>query len=172
MKKGRTIAFSAVLARSKNRLWGAHVVVPPAAARQMANGTRRRVVCSIGGSRERQCALLPIGAATYVITVNKNLRETLGLEFGDRVHLAIRRDNSRYGLPMPAELKELLRQDKAARLLFQTITPGKRRTLLHIVGSVRDPDRRLHRANIIVRHLITNHGQIKYRELYTALKRR
>jgi hypothetical protein len=171
MQKGKRISFSAILERSTNNLWGAHVRVPELVAQQMTDGKRRRVICSFEGSRERQCALLPIGNRTTVIAVNKQLRHALGLAFGDRVRLTIRKDSSRYGLPMPTELAELLRQDKRAHLLFQSLTPGRRRTLLHIVGSVQNPGLRLHRANVMMRHLTTNNGRINYREVYRALKR-
>ncbi len=165
-----TISFTAPIERSTNRLWGAHVRVPAAAVAAMNAGTSRRIRCSVEGLPERQCALLPIGKGTMVIAINATLRAKLGCQFGDRIRLTIRRDASNYGLPMPEELEELLRQDKRANALFHSLTPGRRRTLLHIVGSVRRPDLRLLRANAVVRHLHAHDGQIHYRELYASLK--
>ena len=89
MTEPRLVRFTSLLERSENRLWGAHIAVPPAVAKKFeAGGGPRRVVCSLNASEERQCAIIPAGKGRFVITVNKGLREKLGLAFGDPVAAA------------------------------------------------------------------------------------
>jgi uncharacterized protein YdeI (YjbR/CyaY-like superfamily) len=88
------------------------------------------------------------------------------------VDVSLRKDRSKYGLPMPEELQEVLRQDKEGERLFHALTAGKRRTLLHIVGSSRGTDRRIASALVIIRHLKINNGRINYRQLSQQLKPR
>lgn len=169
--KSNIITISSILERSDNKLWGAHVRVSRRHAERLIQGKSRRVVCSINGSPERQCALIPDGKNAYVITVNKGLRYSLGLRFGSSLRVSLRPDDSKYGLPMPAELREVFRQDKAADKRFHSLTPGKQRTLLYIINSGKGLEDRVFRAVTIVRHLEENNGMINYRKLNVMLRK-
>ena len=164
----KQINFAAVLEKSDNKLWGAHFRVPRYVAKVF--GKDRRVVCTLNEKHERQCAIVPHGKGAFVITVNKSLRTSLGLDFGEEISVSLTKDQSAFGLPLPEELQELLRQDKEGNSFFEVLTPGRKRTLLHIVGSVKNTDKRLGRAIAIVQHLKTTNGKINYKELYRMLK--
>jgi uncharacterized protein YdeI (YjbR/CyaY-like superfamily) len=114
--------------------------------------------------------LLPRGDGSFLITVNKKLRDSLGLKIGSKVSVSLWKDESEYGLPMPEELAELLKQDEDGNRLFHALTPGKLRTLLYIVGQPKNSDARLLRALAIVEHLKTNKGKINYRQLNEEMK--
>ena len=170
MKRRHT--FSATLEKSTNKLWGAHLIVPASIAAAVTRDGSRRVLCSLNGAEERQCALVRYAKGTLVVTVNKKLRESLRVEMGERLQVRLCKDKSRYGLPLPEEFKGLLLQDAEGNRYFHALTAGKRRTLLHIVGSVKDPDIRLTRSLIVIRHLKTNMGKIDYRRLSEMLRNR
>lgn len=133
-------------------------------------GKFRRVVCSINGSKGFQCALMPWGELFYII-VNKQKRDALSIFAGDTVNVELFKDESKYGLPMPAELKEVLKQDPEGNRLFHALTEGKQRSLLYFVGKIKDIDRRIHSAFIMVDHLKQNGGKIVDKKLYEELKR-
>lgn len=162
--------FTSILERSDNRLWGAHLRVPVRIAERFGEGKTRRVVCRLNGGEEFQCAILHRGKDLFLITVNKKLRGTLRIEFGEEVQVVLRKDESEYGLPMPEELRELFRQDREGDRLFHVLTPGKQRTLLYIIGSKKDPNQRATRAIAVVHHLKINNGTINYRQLGESLK--
>jgi hypothetical protein len=162
--------FASTLERSDNKLWGCHFRVPARIAKWLVDSKSRRVVCSLNGRAEYQCAIQTFGRGVKVITVNKKLRDTLGLSYGMEVHVVLRRDTSTYGLPLPEEFQELLRQDPEGDRLFHALTRGKQRTLLYIVGSVKDSEKRTGQAITIIRHLKTNNGKINYRQLGAMLK--
>jgi hypothetical protein len=170
MNKDTSVQFSSKLEMSDNKLWGAHVEVPAVVVKKLAEGASRRVVCRLNDAVEYQCAMLPHGNGTFVITVNKSLRSKLRLEFGDAVRVQLIKDESEYGLPMPIELKELLKQDKEGKKLLHALTPGKLRTLLYMIGKGKDPDQRIAQSLVIVNHLKSNGGKLNYRRLSEALK--
>jgi len=114
--------------------------------------------------------MLPQKGGSFVISVNKPLREKLGMTFGMEIGVSLRKDRSIYGLPVPAELEELFRQDRQGSRLFHALTRGRQRTLLYMVGSVKSPDKRTARAVTILAHLKMNNGGINYRQLYIALR--
>lgn len=162
--------FTSTLERSDNRLWGCHFRVPAHIANRLIDSKSRRVLCSLNGSTEHQCAILHHGNGGFVITVNKKLRDTLGMSFGTDVRVSLKKDRSEYGLPVPEELAEIFNQDEEGNTLFHALTPGKQRTLLHIVGSVKNSDKRLSRALAVIKHLKTNSGKINYKQLNAMLR--
>lgn len=130
----------------------------------------RRVVCTINGVQSFQCALLP-SDGDFVIVVNKVKREKLKITAGDTVAVELKVDDSKYGLPMPAEFKEVLKQDPKGNKLFHSLTAGKQRSLLYFVGKVKDIDRRIHTALVVVEHLKKHDGRILADALQAELKR-
>jgi len=162
--------FTAVLEKFNSNLWGHHLSVPDAVAQVFVANNSKRVVCTLNETAEFQAALMPKGDGTWFININKTLRDKLGLKIGTPVRVALRTDDSEYGLPMPEELAELLHQDEEGDQLFHALTPGKQRTLLYIVGSVKNPDLRLNRAVVVVEHLRENNGKIDFKKLYASLK--
>jgi hypothetical protein len=166
MPTENTHHFTSILEESTNRLWGCHFAVP----QLIAEALPRRVVCVLNEKTEFQCAMLPRGDGTFLITVNKKLRDQLGLKIGMKISASLRKDDSEYGLPMPEELAELLAQDEEGNRLFHALTPGKLRTLLYIVGQPKNADARLRRALVIIEHLKMNKGKINYRQLNEEMR--
>ena len=108
-------------------------------------GNLRRVVCTLNGAETFNCSLFP-SRGNYFITLNKKLREKLRLEVGDPVLVELERDESKYGMPMPEEFAEVLRQDPEGERLFNALSPGNQRLMLKLIVFVKDIDRRIARA--------------------------
>jgi len=172
MTQPKPLRFTAILEKSTNKLWGSHLRVPQPVVEKFARDGSRRVLRTLNGSEPHQCALLPYGEGTFVLSVNKKWCDVLQLKIGSAVKVSLQQDDSKYGLPVPAELKELFRQDKEGSQLFHSLTPGRQRTLLYVIGSARDPGARAWRASFIIRHLRENAGKIQYKQLYQSLKLR
>lgn len=133
------------------------------------NGSRR-VVCTINGSETFQCALMPHGDDLMII-VNKQKRERLGIVAGDKVSVELRPDESKYGLPMPPELREVLKQDRIGNKYFHRLTAGRQRSILWWIGKIKDVDKRIHSSLIVIEHLKNNDGKIIHERLTDELKR-
>ncbi|MEO5860393.1 MAG: YdeI/OmpD-associated family protein [Pyrinomonadaceae bacterium] len=133
-------------------------------------GKSRRVRCSIKNAEPFACALMPWGDIFYII-VNKLRRTELGLNVGDSVDVVLEKDESKYGMPMPEELQEVLNQDREGNKFFHTLTAGKQRSMMWFIGKIKDIDKRIHTALVFVEHLKKNNGKIVHEELQRELKR-
>jgi len=133
-------------------------------------GKSRRVVCTLNGAESFQCGLMPMNGAFFIM-VNKKIRTSLGIEHGHSVNVELVKDTSKYGLPMPEEFEEVLAQDDEGRKYFEALTDGKKRTLIYSVSTVKDIDRRIHRALIVLEHLKQNGGKVINKELAEEIKR-
>ena len=128
----------------------------------------KRVVCTINGGEPFQCALLPWGELFYIIV---NQKKRVGIAAGDMVKVRLVKDESKYGLPMPEEFEEVLKQDPEGDRLFHGLTAGKQRSLLYQLSKPKDIDVRIHQALVIIEHLKENDGKIIDKKLYEELKR-
>lgn len=112
-----------------------------------------RLVCTVNGKVKYQCALQGLGNGAGWIGLNKARMQELGVVKGNSVTVKLSQDKSKYGLPMPEELEELLRQDEKGNKRFEQLTPGKQRNILHYVANPKNPDRRLDRAVTVIENL-------------------
>src|SRR2546423_7578278 len=92
-------------------------------------GNIRRVVCTVNERVSFPCSLMGNAAGAYVISINKENRDKAGLNVGDSVTVKLVRDDSKYGLPMPPELREVLNQDPEGEKLFESMTNGRQRSV-------------------------------------------
>jgi hypothetical protein len=162
--------FSSQLEKFDSDLWMFHFMIPDDVVQAFLQGGHKRVVCEIDGLEPFQCALMPKGDGQYFINLNKERRKKLGLHPGARIKVQLKVDQSTYGLPMPEELGELLKMDDEGNRLFHQLTPGKQRSLIHIVGKPRRPETRLRKAVVIVDYLKAAQGKLDFKALNEAFK--
>lgn len=132
-------------------------------------GNLRRVVCTLNGTEIFNCALFP-SKGDYFITLNKKLRDKLGLEIGRSVTIELAKDESKFGMPMPEEFAEVLRQDKEGERLFNALSPGNQRLMLKLIVFVKDVDKRIFRSLVGVEILKKCEGKFDYHLLHDAMR--
>ena len=158
--------FNAPLEASSSKIFNWQLRVPAdTTAFFLALPTKRRVVCVLNGQDPQQCSLTPIGQGVYIIKVNQKRIKQLALEKGKKVSIELFPDDSKYGLPMPSEMQEVLDHDEEGNKLFHALPAGKLRTLLYIVGEGKNEDKRIFRAVTILEHLKNRRGEIDYKVL-------
>lgn len=170
-KAPKTVKFKAILTKpAAESGWHFIPVEPKFGSRFEKKDGSRRVVCTINGAETFQCALIPMGEI-FAIIVNKAKRDKLKISAGDKVSVELTVDESKYGLPMPEELQEVLNQDVEGDKLFHSLTAGKQRSMLYFIGKIKDVDKRIHAALIFIEHIKKNDGKIEYESLNNELKR-
>jgi Domain of unknown function (DUF1905)/Bacteriocin-protection, YdeI or OmpD-Associated len=173
-KTPATHEFESVLAASESNIYQTHLVVPSEIVSAFSAEKTKRVVATIrveSETHEYQCGLIPRGKGKVVIMVNKEIRAKLRIDAGSRVQVRLRKDESEYGLEMPEELAELMRQDEEGNRLFHALTEGKQRSLLYVVSSVKNSERRIERSITVIEHLKEHGGTIDSKRLYNDLNR-
>ncbi len=164
------VQFTAEMYVFENSLWYHHFLVPNEIVDQfLALPSAKRVLCTINGTTTLHCSFMPDGLGGWFIMLNQKLRTALGLREGSEISVTLAPDNSEYGLPMPDEFREALRQDDEANRVFEALTPGKKRGLIYQVGNVKSPHIKLRRAMVIATHLST-HKNLDYKILNEELK--
>ena len=132
-------------------------------------GNLRRVVCTLNETETFNCSLFP-SKGDYFITVSKKLRDKLGLEIGKSVAVELEKDESQFGMPMPEEFAEVLRQDEEGERLFNALTPGNQRLMLKLIVFVKDVDKRIIRSLVGLEILKKYEGKFDYHLLHDAMR--
>lgn len=161
--------FQSTLENFNTKLWQYHVPVPDDIAESFIQGDNKRVICHLNPIVKFPAALMKTKEYWFVL-VNKSHREKAGIEEGQKVSLALEKDHSEYGHEMPEELQVLLDQDEKGSAHFFSLTKGKQRALIYIVGKVKNSNSRLKKSLAIVEHLKEVQGKLDFRKLNDKIK--
>jgi hypothetical protein len=170
MAKPDEVKFESILeTTSSESVW--HILrVPKAKVAHFGfKGNLRRVICTLNGVETFQCSLFP-SKGDYFITLNKKLRARLRIVPGDSVTIKLKKDESRYGMLMPEEFAEVLRQDPDGDRLFNHLAPGDQRLMLKLIVFVKDTDRRISRALAGIKLLKLSNGDFDYRDQHLTMR--
>ena len=157
--------------KETSSLWGGHVVVDDEIVQAIKGEKIKRLICTLNDQESFHCALLSMGNGLYFVMVNATLRKKLKLTFGSTLKVKLEEDKSKYGMPMPEEMEEILSMDEEVDRIFHSLTPGKQRSLLYIIGKPKTTDSRIKKAVLITRYLSEVNGKIDFREMNDYIKK-
>ena len=154
-------------------LAGMHYLeVPGEIVQQLGGKFNVRLLCTVNGSITFQTGLVALGQGSAYISLNTKRLKQVGLRHGDPVQVLLEEDTSPYGMEVPEELAELLRQDKAGQERFNQLPPGKQRYIIHYVASVKSSQLRINRAILLIENLKQlPPGKESFREMLGLEKR-
>jgi len=163
------IEFKAILEDFRSNLWRHHISVPTEIADMFIEGDNRRVICVLNGLVEFKSAIM-YKKGGFFILVNKEVRDKLNIGTGDEVAVGLEKDISEYGVEMPDSFQVLLDQDEEGNRLFKQLTLGKQRSLIYIVGKVKNIDSQLNKGMAILDHLREKDGKLDFKQLNEKIK--
>lgn len=153
-----------------NNVWGGHVLVDDVVVQEIKTLKIKRLICTLNDSLNFHCALQSMGNGTYFVMVNKGLQKKLHVTRGSKIQVKLEEDKSKYGMPMPEEMAEILAQDSEIDSLFHSLTAGKQRSLLYLIGKPKTTESRIKKAVLITRYLAEVNGKLDFREMNEYVK--
>lgn len=150
--------------------WEKHIPIPDAIFTTMLKiATDKRIVCTINNSLSFHCAMMPKGSFHYIL-VNNEICKKLKLNVNDEVNVEIVKDDSKYGINISEEFEEVLFSDPEGSLLFHKLTPGKQRSLIHIINKVKNSQTKIEKSFVVLEHLKRQKGVLDFRKLNDDFK--
>lgn len=143
--------------------------IPKSIGEQFVGKDNRRVKCTVNSGEPIYTALMPKGDV-FTIYVKKGFLKKHGLAVGDEVEVILEKDNSEYGMPVPESFQVLLSQDEEGFMYFKQLTMGKQRSLVHIVGKVKNLESQLAKGLAIMHHLKEARGVLDFKRLNVLIK--
>lgn len=154
-----------------NNLYGHHLIIPEEVVEFFAKKKVKRFICTLNEDYSFPCAFMPKGNGIYFILINAEVRKTCRLRVGSKVLVKLKPDESKYGMPMPEEMEELLKIDDEANQYFHALTKGKQRSLLYIIGKPKSSEIRINKAIVITEHLKRMNGKLDFKILNQDFKK-
>jgi len=162
--------FDSLLEKYENNLWNYHLKVPEGIIKGIKKEKMNRFMCSLNNGKHFHASLMPAGEGVYFIKINKELRQKHKIKLGEVVSVNIKKDESKYGIPLPEEMEELLSHDPEGDRFFHKLTPGKQRSLLYLVDKIKSKDKRIEKSFIILEHLKEQKGSLDFKILNQDFK--
>jgi len=151
-------------------LYQRHFKIPNSVVDKFSKDGKKRVLCTVEKFPYFHCAFMPDGKGGHYIMMNKEKEKNFALELGKKYAILLAKDNSKYGMFLPEEFKELLYQDPEGEAVFETLTDGKKRNLIHLVAKPKKSETRLKKAVNILEYLKTVNGKLDFKELMQSFK--
>ena len=163
--------FQSKLEVFEERLYAQHVKVPDDVVAYYKREGIKRFIAQLNDGIQFPCAILSAGEHGKYLIISKDLKKKNMLTLGDQVKVRLEPDDSKYGMPLPIELEELLVQEPEFELYFDKLTPGKQRALIFQVAKLKSEKKRVEKSIVISQYLIEHKGNLDFRELNEAFKR-
>jgi len=146
------------------------ILIPVDIVERMSSAEHRRVICTIENSITFHCAMMPGGDDVYYIYINKETRKKLGLDYGSKISVSLRPDESKYGMPLPEEMAEMFALDEEVDKIFHALTPGKQRSLIHLIAKNKRPATRINKTVAMFEYLKECRGKIDYKAMHAYMR--
>ena len=125
---------------NKNRGGYCYLPVDAKVINQFEKKRHVRLVIEVDEKISWSCGLNHLGDGNFFIIVAKKHLKPLGKKAGDEVYFKIHEDPNPLGVEVPEVLKVLLDQDPEARAIYEAVSDGLKRSLIHYIKPVKDLD--------------------------------
>jgi len=115
-------------------------------------GKQKRVIATVG-KLQWHCAFNKSKALGFYIYLNKEKLKELGVKNGSKIKVDFKPDNTELQFHLPEELEEVLATDLKAKKIFDSLMPGNKRGIVHIIAKVKSIDKRIEKSLLLAKRL-------------------
>jgi len=107
---------------------------------QLSKQKATRLICEIEDKVVFPCGLNHLGDGNFFIIVAGKYLKVLEKKLGDVVSFRISEDPNPLGVEIPEILQALLDQDSQINEAYESLTDGKKRSLIYAIKGIKDVD--------------------------------
>ena len=120
---------------------------------KLTKENNKRVVCNLNNEIQIHAAILSSKTGEKFIVISAANCKKINVKLGDIVSAVFEIDKSEYQFEMPEEFKEVLDTDFDANKIFESLTDGNKRGLIHLISIPKSMDKKIERALLIAEKL-------------------
>lgn len=114
------------------------------------NKRNTRLLCTLDQQLTFQCGLNHLGDGNFFIIISGKNLKAIHKQLGDVVAFELQEDPNPLGVDMPEVLTVLLEQDEEINALYQKLSLGKKRHVIHSIKNLKDMDKQINNAISII----------------------
>lgn len=123
-----------------------YITISAEVVNQFKNRRLTRFLCTIDKKLTFQCGLNHLGDGNFFIILGiKNLK-AIDKQFGDNIFFELIEDPNPLGVDIPEVLEAILEQDENKKLIFESLTLGKKRNVIHQINKIKDIDKQVQKT--------------------------
>jgi len=138
MKTFQFIQTLAKLAPNKGAYY--FLKVPAEVVNQFEKGRSTRLLCTVENQISYSCGLNHFGDGNFFLILAGRYVKQLKKELGESISFEIQEHPNPLGVEVPEVLEVLLEQDPEAKAIYDTLTDGRKRTLIFSISRVKNID--------------------------------
>ncbi|MFY7666715.1 DUF1905 domain-containing protein [Flavobacterium sp.] len=123
-----------------------YILVPDAVVAAIRKNGNTRAICTLNKAETFHCALLPKKEGGYFVNVGSKICKKLKIGVGSEVEATFEIDQSEIQFAVPEEWTAVLTTDEEAKQIFERLSLGNQRGLLHLIDQVKSTEKRVERA--------------------------
>lgn len=117
-------------------------------------GTRGRVaVRAMFDGEPYRGSIAPMGEGRHVLGVTRQIREAIGKDVGDTLHVVVERDTEPRTVAVPPDLRSMLAKTPVAFEAFEGLSYTRRKEHVRWIEEAKRPETRTRRLEELIRRL-------------------
>lgn len=113
---------------------------------QFQNKRHTRFLCTLEGDLTFQCGLNHLGDGNFFIILSSSNLASVQKKLGDKIHFELNEDPNPLGVDMPEILEAVIEQDEQLKAIFESLTLGKKRNIIHQINRIKDIDKQIQKS--------------------------
>lgn len=113
----------------------------------------QRFQITINNAISWKAGSVSLGNRMAYITISQARMKQLQVDQGDTVLVHLLKDNSKYGMDVPEEFEEFLRQDDYAKERFESLSMGLQRAVIYVVAQLKSSQKRIDKSMFLMENL-------------------
>ncbi len=109
-----------------------------------------RFLCTLDKKLTFPCGLNHLGDGNFFIILGSKNLKIVGKTLGDKICFELSEDPNPLGVDMPEVLEAFLEQDQNLKAVFDSLTLGKKRNVIHSINKIKDIDRQIQKIIQII----------------------
>ena len=93
-----------------------------------------------------QCGLNHLGDSNFFIILSSSNLNYIQKKLGDCIHFELNEDPNPLGVDMPEILDAIIEQDEQLKTIFESLTLGKKRAIIHQIIRIKDIDKQIQKS--------------------------
>ncbi len=110
---------------------------------EFKNKRQTRFLCTLENSLTFQCGLNHLGDGNFFIILSPKNLLIVKKQSGSVLNFQLTEDPNPLGADMPEVLEAILDQDEILKASFESLTPGKKRSVIFGLNKIKDVDKQI-----------------------------
>lgn len=148
----------------------AYITIPADVYRRFTGKKPPRIIITVNKTVQWKAAIMSLGNGNGFVVVSKKSIKEHEWKPGQIFDLFIEDDTDEETFPLPEEMAEILETDDEARLYYDGLTDGKKRSITIYINQTKNPQLRVDRALMIAGNLKRLKGKATVMQLMKRKK--